>query len=146
GAASAGRCNLASGSPGSCARSSDPTIPRLGRADERSRRPSTCVDYLAVNPASTGSATPVTYRASSETSQAMALLTSTASLSWTSRRLPRSPPLDAGASANSLATASLITIGVFAPAGCTELTRMLCGASQCAQVRPRPTMACLLAQ
>jgi len=90
-----------------------------------------------VNPASTGSATAVTYRASSETSQAIALLTSTASMSWTSRRLPTSAPLEAGALANSSATASLITIGVFAPAGCTELTRMLCGASQCAQVRPR---------
>ncbi len=49
------------------------------------------------------------------------MLTSTASMSWTSRRLPTSAPLDAGALANSSATASLITIGVFAPAGCLNL-------------------------
>ena len=45
--------------------------------------------YFAAKPASTGSVTPVTYRASSETNQAIALLTSLASISSTGIRFDR---------------------------------------------------------
>jgi hypothetical protein len=74
----------------------------------------------------------------------MALLMSIASIMSTGIRFASAAAIS-GVSCIIWAMFSLAIIMVFTPVGCTVLTRMLCGASQCANERISPTTPCLAA-
>src|SRR5439155_19022702 len=105
---------------------------------------------LARKPASTGRVTPVTYLDSSEASQATAWEMSTGSIHGIGNRFmavnvsPKSATVGFSTpGANALQIASFWIILVLVELGCTELTRMKCGASSLASDRIKPTTACL---
>jgi hypothetical protein len=112
----------------------------------------TFASYFCVDPASTGSVTPVMYRASSDARNSTALETSRGSTHGIGSALS-APMASAYCSAvgfstpgrNTRMVGSFCTIGVLTPVGCTELTRMECGASSSASVRMSPTTPCLAA-
>ena len=76
-------------------------------------------------PASTGSTVPVTYRPSSDTSQAIALEMSSGSTTETGSALAMS--MLSPAAAISALVESFMTIGVLTPVGCTVLTGCCAG-------------------
>ena len=95
-------------------------------------------------PASTGTVMPVTYRASSLTSHRIALLMSTGSIRSIGMRFAVIFAAS-GFSSTYLPSTSFMTIGVRTPVGWTVLTRMLCGESEFAKLRIRPTTPCFAA-
>ena len=95
-------------------------------------------------PASTGITDPVTYRASSETSQAIAFETSIGSTASTGMAFS-SDPASCGTFSTISATFPPPAIGVRTVVGATLLTRMKCGASELAHDRVKPMTPCFAA-